>query len=567
MVDSFVAPVEAAQTQPSAFERPGSAPPPGRYPAPVAVALLVASVVLYLSWQLFRWLPGGQQLIGDAFFLPITVVAIAAAWRASQRSGGPGRLRSSWRLIALAWSAFLGGAIAQLVYELQGVKPYPSIADGLYLAFYPLMLWGLLRFPTARRTSADRVRLTLDLATTVIGGCAVVWYVVLGPTALAAGQSTLEAIFSVAYPVGDMVLIVGLASLLLRRPPACSYRALALMAAGLALFVVADLIYGNATLHGTYQGGDSVDSLWIVAITVAAVAGLAQRPLLTGAKAPPAEDDAGRREQSSWLPYLAVSAGGLLLIVSQRHQHFFPTFSLILTVVLLMALVSARQFLANRDLHSSDRALRTARDELSVQASTDALTGLPNHRALVSALDSELERSVRYGRPFAVAFLDVDHFKTVNDRHGHLGGDGALQEFAQVIPSGLRAIDIVGRWGGEEFIAVLPEVDAASALAIAERVRGLVASHPFQSIGGTHLTCSIGVAAFPEHGTSCDELLACADGALYTAKHLGRDQALLAGVAARKRRPTTTRRARPTGNARGHRRRPRPVHRARTRPR
>ena len=145
-------------------------------------------LAVYGCWQVFRWTPGRRPLFGDLFFYPVVVGAGWAAWRASRRCAGVPRLRSAWRLIALASVASFGAEIAQTVYEAEGKSPYPSAADALFLTFYVLMLAGLLRFAVGRRSIGGRIRLGLDLAVVAIGSSAVVLYVVLGPTAVEGEQ-------------------------------------------------------------------------------------------------------------------------------------------------------------------------------------------------------------------------------------------------------------------------------------------------------------------------------------------------------------------------------------------
>ena len=131
-------------------------------------------------------------------------------------------------------------------------------------------------------------------------------------------------------------------------------------------------------------------------------------------------------------------------------------------------------------------------------------------------------RSARYGRGLSVLFLDLDHFKDVNDLHGHEAGDLALRMLGSVASEALRATDVPGRWGGEEFVAVLPETTAIEAGLLAERLRLAVAAHDFGAPGG--LTVSIGVASYPEDGETRDALVSAADGAMYVAKRQGRNR-------------------------------------------
>ncbi len=170
------------------------------------------------------------------------------------------------------------------------------------------------------------------------------------------------------------------------------------------------------------------------------------------------------------------------------------------------------------------RSLQEAMDRMAALATTDALTGLPNHRAMVAALDRELERVQRYDRSCALLFIDIDHFKTLNDSCGHGTGDAALQEFSMVLQTSLRGMDTLGRWGGEEFLLLLPETDETTGLAAAERIRQEIAEYVFTAAGGGHITCSIGLAVFPHHASDRSTFVAAADFAMYAAKRLGRNQ-------------------------------------------
>ena len=135
----------------------------------------------------------------------------------------------------------------------------------------------------------------------------------------------------------------------------------------------------------------------------------------------------------------------------------------------------AKLELSNNDLENRiakrTASLREANGRLEALATTDPLTGLQNHRSLVALLDQELESSSRYGRSCGLLFLDIDHFKALNDGCGHAAGDSALEEFGSVVRQCLRGMDTVGRWGGEEFVAVLPESDSLTAIEIGERIR------------------------------------------------------------------------------------------------
>jgi len=156
---------------------------------------------------------------------------------------------------------------------------------------------------------------------------------------------------------------------------------------------------------------------------------------------------------------------------------------------------------------------------------TDALTGLWNYRYFQMAVEKEVERAARFGRPLAMLMLDLDHFKAVNDTYGHQRGDEVLAELATRVRSQVRDVDTLARYGGEEFIAVLPETDEQGACLVAERIRAAVGTTAFGGVGAEpiSLTVSIGVAVFPSHGDDAAGLVRSADAALYDAKRSGRD--------------------------------------------
>jgi diguanylate cyclase (GGDEF)-like protein len=172
--------------------------------------------------------------------------------------------------------------------------------------------------------------------------------------------------------------------------------------------------------------------------------------------------------------------------------------------------------------------LRRSREELDERnrelerlSVTDLLTGLHNRRYLLDAFDKEIRRADRHERAFCVLIMDVDRFKRYNDTHGHLAGDDVLRALGTVLKDATRDLDVTARYGGEEFICLLPECDAANAVAAAERIRGRLAKGTF---AGGPVTLSIGVAEFPTHGETAAAVIGEADAALYAAKAAGRDQ-------------------------------------------
>jgi diguanylate cyclase (GGDEF)-like protein/PAS domain S-box-containing protein len=172
---------------------------------------------------------------------------------------------------------------------------------------------------------------------------------------------------------------------------------------------------------------------------------------------------------------------------------------------------------------------RRAEEELHRLATTDPLTGAANRRAFMERADLELARMHRYGNAVSLVMLDVDHFKRVNDRHGHAAGDTALTLLVEECGGQLRDTDLIGRLGGEEFALLLTGATAEAAFQIAERVRHTIAARVVEMEGASFsLTVSMGVSGCRDDDTSIEQALGRADHALYQAKARGRDRSVMA---------------------------------------
>ena len=180
---------------------------------------------------------------------------------------------------------------------------------------------------------------------------------------------------------------------------------------------------------------------------------------------------------------------------------------------------------ANAILHDQIEKIHDLQEKLREQANRDSLTGLFNRRYLEGTLEREMSRSRRENLPMAMVLLDVDHFKEVNDNYGHQAGDEVLRVLGKLLAEHARAEDIVCRYGGEEFLMVLPKMPLASALERATQLLNFVRQTTvFFGELQIGVTISLGVAAIPENADSTDGLIRCADKALYQAKSGGRDR-------------------------------------------
>jgi diguanylate cyclase (GGDEF)-like protein len=160
------------------------------------------------------------------------------------------------------------------------------------------------------------------------------------------------------------------------------------------------------------------------------------------------------------------------------------------------------------------------------QALTDSLTGCFNRRSFEARLEHHLRLAMRMGHQISVVMLDLDNFKRINDQAGHEVGDVALCMLAELLRGGLRVVDTAARFGGDEFVVILPQANTDGALLVAERLRKSIEQMDVPGFG--KVTCSLGIATFPDHGSSRDMLLLAADRALYNSKDAGRNRVSVA---------------------------------------
>ena len=238
-------------------------------------------------------------------------------------------------------------------------------------------------------------------------------------------------------------------------------------------------------------------------------------------------------DEAARLTLVAVAVGGVALSLGMAFALFAFGWR-------FAGLVKSAERLAAGDLNATVRsgggglggrlaaslaAIASALRETHESATTDKLTGVSNRQALLGALFTEVERAARYQRPFSVAFVDIDHFKAVNDTYGHAVGDVVLRGVAQAIRTNLRATDTIGRYGGEEFMLLLTETSPEEATVLTEKLRVLVARQRFPVDGhDLQVTISIGIAGGLGSNLRVEALVRDADAAMYSAKSLGRNQ-------------------------------------------
>jgi diguanylate cyclase (GGDEF)-like protein len=216
----------------------------------------------------------------------------------------------------------------------------------------------------------------------------------------------------------------------------------------------------------------------------------------------------------------AASAGyGLAVIAGSPSGSLAPatvaTVGVNLTAMILLAYVA--MVIARAQRRTRDAAIRLS--------TVDSLTGLFNRTFFFAAIDREIARSARSGRGFCLLMMDLDELKAINDRLGHFYGDRVLRGVGEVITQGVRQIDTAARYGGDEFVVLLPETDPTGAFVLAEKIRIGVGDMTIEVPGGVpRPSLSIGVVSYPDDGRNADELIISADGAMYASKRAGKDR-------------------------------------------
>jgi diguanylate cyclase (GGDEF)-like protein len=228
-----------------------------------------------------------------------------------------------------------------------------------------------------------------------------------------------------------------------------------------------------------------------------------------------------------------LASAGLFLYALLQGRTFDPWEMFAMTVAGSMASLGAAGWMIGRRddvLQRRNQELRELSERLQGLSATDALTEIANRRTFDDRLAVEVARANRYGTPLALVMIDLDHFKELNDRFGHLAGDEVLKRVAALVDREKRLGDVVARFGGEEFAAILPHTEARAAVIWAERVRQMIAATEVRSeAGALNVTASFGVSGAAADREEPSTLIEGADQALYEAKHRGRNRVVVSG--------------------------------------
>jgi diguanylate cyclase (GGDEF)-like protein len=427
--------------------------------------------------------------------------------------------------------AIVAGFVAILTFglaEFERPELGPSVATVVNLAV--LLSAASLAVAEWNSTTYGRSRPMEELAAAAILAASAV---LLIPLLIARASNQLRSIHSHDSALTGVAALVAVAGLLLQllvvnakasgqHPSSSELRSIA----GWAVMCLAALSWHLNLLFARPGEG-----FWSLAALAAGILLITSALVLKPPSVVPGARSGGRVYEPNGALEAALSATVLGIAVgfalvgtaaASGSELRVALVAIVTTGTLTMAFVVMRSF---SSLAQTVSRLDRQRRRFAQESALDELTGILNRRAVELRLTDEIARSARFGHEFAVLFLDVDEFKSVNDVHGHPTGDFALQRVAVSVVECVRSIDIVGRYGGEEFLVVLPETSCEGAENVAGRINsGVRQEFSKRSTPPAGLTVSIGISCFPASGRSAPDLISAADRALYVAKSSGKDR-------------------------------------------
>jgi diguanylate cyclase (GGDEF)-like protein len=421
-----------------------------------------------------------------------------------------------WHLMALGQLAWVAADAVYTWHEWADRSPFPSAADVLYFLAYPLLAAGIALLVLHRRQGRDRAGLVDSAIVTVAFGL-LSWVVVAGPILERSGTPWVERAVLVGYPAADIILLAILVRLVTARGSrATSFR---LLVAAVVLMVVADTMFAATEVTLDYPA--ALDALWLGSYVLWGAAAL--HPTMV---------ELSRRGEDGAAPFsrarlaalaVAVLIAPVTLGIQLALGLEIEPWAVTIASIALFLLVVARMSLTIKEITTTASQRDQLQGDLSHQAAHDSLTGLANRANVLELIAGALHRGQRAGTTSGLLFIDLDHFKVVNDTHGHQGGDEVLRVCADRMRASVRDGDTVGRLGGDEFVVLMEGLQAElDAVDLADRV--LAALREPIALGGrvVSVNASAGISFSLDAGTDVARLLHEADVANYRAKSAGR---------------------------------------------
>lgn len=484
-------------------------------PAGVITTVSTLGIIAYLIWIFSGYFRESTDALisGVGLVLLNLLAGIFGVYIISHKGFGK-TLQWAWFFITLgAWCYVIAEGLWTYYDLVLEIEPFPSPADYFYILYYPLTLIGVLILPFVFVSQQERSILWLDLGILLVFFGMVVWYFILASPVFSISQTISEYI-ALIYPVGDFLILAVVIAMMQRNLTRVARWVLGFFALAMVFSAVADISFA------LFEGQDVpyllayMNAPWMCAVVAQLLA--TSRLIASGPEIlndPPSRISPAAQMFRLALPYLAIAIG-LALLAWSINTSFRADSRL--SVVLygafgLVALVLWRQYIVSKENVRLYQKMQRI-------AWTDSLTSVYNRHFFNEILPREMERASRYGNQLSVLLLDIDGFKKYNDTFGHLQGDVVLKTIARIFSSQLRKSDTIARFGGDEFVVILPETNRHRAIAIADRIRGAVAAQTFNDVG---LSVSIGVASY-RPGLTPEQLLDEADQDMYRRKNSGK---------------------------------------------
>jgi len=416
-------------------------------------------------------------------------------------------IRQAWLFIGLASLCNGIAEILWLYYTQIGINPFPSLADVFYLLFYPLLLIGILSLPYLPARNEHRFMIFLDMGIVMVVGAMLIWTYILGPI-IKQNSTGMAGLISLAYPVGDFLILAGLVSLIQRELDSMGRTKVILLSVSMISTGLADLLFAVVQNEGTNIQMVYMNDLWMLSSWALLMA--AGWQILHNSTESDSEQAVFLPVLRNYLIYLAPVLG-LLLTISGLANIIRLDLKLIgtlLLTIILLVLIYTRQGIV---LHEN-RQLYQRMENLAI---TDALTTLYNRHSFNETINREINRTKRHGRGLSLLIIDVDNFKKYNDTYGHLKGDQMLHDISLALKECIRRTDFLARYGGDEFVLILPESKVEDASRVSEKIQKMITERFKQD----DLSVSVGIALYRPDMTE-QALLGEADADLYQHKRL-----------------------------------------------
>ncbi|MFX4262833.1 GGDEF domain-containing protein [Pelotomaculum propionicicum] len=508
---------------------------------------LFAYIVIYYGLLLIY--PGHKVIISDLLNpLGLLVSICIIGWSTKRQLA---QYKKAWAAFLLGNVVFLIADLLWFYYEilLKQEVAFPSICDVFYLISTFCYFIGVI-FYINIRSIYNIIRTGFDIIITMVALITLCWEYILMPIYHDVSLNAAEKLVSLLYPITDLSCIAALLLLFLTcRPGQGKSKGNMLIVAAFTIWFIGNQLFSAGIAVNTYESGSLIDPLWPVGAWLLGIASLWTGTLAPdtdmGSSPEPAVDNAGPFVQFLRItaPYLSFFL--LIIVVSMKYLAKDP---LIAGAVIITLLIITRQVLTLLDnqrllfaIKQSNQSLAESKQHLEIQntwlqnlnylkeqeAQTDFLTGLYNRRCVDLKMKTLLEEVPGSQKPLSLLLIDIDNFKQINDSWGHDVGDMVLQQVSVIIKNNIRSLDIAGRFGGDEFIIILPDADLDTAKNIGERLREQVANNLF-TIENKVLTITVSIGATHWQKNNVDEdmksMIFRADTALYKVKNSGRNQ-------------------------------------------